>query len=89
MDTTPSMAVRPWTEWLRTYRGHGRAGGPLEGLGTADITTEVAVDQLAAVRPPDDDRSQAEFLRPTASTSWPTRRERRGWNGPPSATSRR
>ena len=63
MDTTPSMAVRPWTEWLRTYRGHGRAGGPLDGLGTADITTEVAVDQLAAVRPPDEDRSQAEFLR--------------------------
>ena len=63
MDTTASMAGRPWTEWLRTYRGHGRAGGPLDGLGTADITTEVAVDQLAAVRPPDENRSQAEFLR--------------------------
>ncbi len=62
MDTTPSMAGRPWSEWVRTYRGHGRAGGPLEGLGTADITCEVALDQLAAVRAPDEDRTQAEFL---------------------------
>jgi SAM-dependent MidA family methyltransferase len=63
MDATPSMAARPWSGWLRTYRGHGRAGGPLEGLGTADITCEVAIDQLTAVRPPDEDRTQAEFLR--------------------------
>ncbi len=59
-DTTISMAHRPWTEWVRTYRGHGRAGHPLDDLGTADITCEVAVDQLP---PPARDRSQAEFLR--------------------------
>ncbi|HVF14184.1 MAG TPA: SAM-dependent methyltransferase [Acidimicrobiales bacterium] len=59
-DSTPSMASRPWTEWVRTYRGHGRAGSPLDDLGLADITCEVAVDQLP---PPTRDRAQADFLR--------------------------
>ncbi|HUQ38858.1 MAG TPA: SAM-dependent methyltransferase [Acidimicrobiales bacterium] len=61
-DTTPSMAGRPWSEWLRTYRGHGRGRHPLEAPGDQDVTAEVAVDQLAHVRPPDRERSQAEFL---------------------------
>ncbi|MBL8777821.1 MAG: SAM-dependent methyltransferase [Acidimicrobiales bacterium] len=61
-DSTPSMAARPHQEWLRTYRSHGRGGDPLDSPGSQDITVEVAVDQLAAVRPPDHDRSQAEFL---------------------------
>lgn len=61
-DTTPAMAVRPWNEWVRTYRGHGRGRPPLSDLGHQDITCEVAVDQLATVRPPSSDRSQAEFL---------------------------
>lgn len=61
-DSSPSMAARPWPEWVRTYRGQGRAGAPLEALGTADITCEVAVDQLARIRPLDSDRSQAEWL---------------------------
>lgn len=60
--TTPSMARRPWTEWVRTYRAHGRGGHPLDAPGSQDITCEVAVDQLARVRPPDADQSQAEFL---------------------------
>jgi SAM-dependent MidA family methyltransferase len=59
-DTTPSMACRPWVEWLRTYRAHGRGSPPLEHPGSQDITCEVAVDQL---RPPAADRTQAEFLR--------------------------
>ena len=63
VDSTRSLARRPWTEWVRTYRGHGRGGHPLEHLGEQDVTCEVAVDQLGAVRPPDSDRSQAEFLR--------------------------
>ena len=62
-DTTPSMAGRPWTEWVRTYRAHGRGGHPLEALGDQDVTCEVAVDQLARVRRPHLERSQAEFLR--------------------------
>jgi SAM-dependent MidA family methyltransferase len=61
-DTTPSFAGRPWTDWVRTYRAHGRGGHPLEHLGVQDVSCEVAVDQLASVRPPDGDRSQAEFL---------------------------
>lgn len=61
-DETASLAARPWHEWLRTYRGHQRAGHPLDAPGSADITCEVAVDQLAAVRPPDADRPQAAWL---------------------------
>jgi SAM-dependent MidA family methyltransferase len=61
-DTTPSLAARPWPEWLRTYRSHGRGGHPLDRPGTQDVTCEVAVDQLARVRAPAADRSQAEFL---------------------------
>jgi SAM-dependent MidA family methyltransferase len=58
--TTPDMARRPWTEWVRTYRGHGPGGHPLEHLGAQDITCEVAVDQLPA---PDATTSQTDFLR--------------------------
>jgi SAM-dependent MidA family methyltransferase len=59
-STTPDMARRPWTEWVRTYRGHGPGGYPLEHLGEQDITCEVAVDQLPK---PGATRSQADFLR--------------------------
>lgn len=59
-DTTHSMARRPWTDWVRTYRGHGRGTHPLADLGRQDITCEVAVDQLP---PATSSRSQAEFLR--------------------------
>jgi SAM-dependent MidA family methyltransferase len=61
-DTTPSMARRPWMDWIRTYRGHGRGAHPLERLGEQDVTCEVAVDQLDAVHAIAGDRSQAEFL---------------------------
>lgn len=61
-DTTPSLAARPWREWVRTYRGHGRGGAPLEHLGAQDVTCEVAVDQLTHIRRPAADRAQAEFL---------------------------
>lgn len=61
-STTGELARRPWTEWVRTYARHGRAGHPLDAPGTADITCEVAVDQLSLVRAPDLNRNQAEFL---------------------------
>ncbi len=57
--TTAAMAARPWTEWVRTYRSHGRAGHPLDDLGSADITCDVAVDQLPT---PTRNLSQADFL---------------------------
>ncbi len=62
-STTPNLAARPWTEWLRTYRAQDRGTHALDHPGDQDITCEVAVDQLAHVRPPDSDRAQAEFLR--------------------------
>jgi len=62
-DTTASMAGRGMGAWLRTYSGHGRGSSPLADCGAQDITCDVAVDQLAVVRPPDSERSQAQFLR--------------------------
>ena len=62
-DVTPSLARRPWTDWVRTYRRHGRGGLPLADLGDQDITCEVAVDQLAVVGVPTVDSSPADFLR--------------------------
>lgn len=61
--TTADLAARPPAEWLRTYRGHTRGGDPLDDLGGQDVTCEVAVDQLALVRPPTADRPQADWLR--------------------------
>lgn len=61
--TTADLAARPPAEWLRTYRGHARGGDPLDDLGGQDVTCEVAVDQLALVRPPTADRRQADWLR--------------------------
>lgn len=61
-STTAALAERPPHEWLRTYREHSRGTHYLDELGTQDITCEVAVDQLALVRRPTDDRSQAEWL---------------------------
>lgn len=58
-DRSPSLAARPWADWLRTYRGHRRGGHPLDDPGAQDITSEVALDQLPR---PTTDRSQAEWL---------------------------
>lgn len=61
--TTAGLAMRPWREWLRTYRGHERGGHYLRDPGTQDITTEVALDQLfAELGPADAVRTQAQFL---------------------------
>lgn len=62
MSTSPELARRPWTDWVRTYAAHGRAGTPLDAPGTADVTVEVAVDQLATVERPDRQRSQSAWL---------------------------
>jgi len=61
-DATASLATRePWT-WVRTYRDQQRGADPLSDLGLQDVTCEVAVDQLAAVRPLTADSSQADWL---------------------------
>lgn len=62
-DSTPSMARRdPWS-WCRTYRDHGPGSDPLSDLGLQDVTCDVAVDQLAAVRPLASDMAQTDWLR--------------------------
>ena len=61
--TTDEMLARDWRDWVRTYREHARGGHPLDDPGAQDITVDVAFDQLAAVRPPNADRTQADFLR--------------------------
>lgn len=60
---TAALARRPQETWLRTYRGHGRGLGYLHDLGVQDVTCEVAVDQLAAVRPPARDLAQQAWLK--------------------------
>jgi SAM-dependent MidA family methyltransferase len=47
---------------VRTYRGHARGEDPLTDLGLQDITCEVAVDQLGAVRPPTSDTALSDWL---------------------------
>ncbi|MEO6124553.1 MAG: SAM-dependent methyltransferase [Ilumatobacteraceae bacterium] len=61
--TSAGMAMRPWRDWLRTYRDHERGEHYLREPGSQDITTEVALDQLfVAVGEPDAVRSQSQFL---------------------------
>lgn len=58
--TTASLAKRPYTDWLRTYRGHGRGGQATQNPGEQDVTTEVALDQLP---PAEELVTQGQFLR--------------------------
>ncbi len=57
---TIQLVGRPWREWLRTYRGHGRGEHYLIDPGDQDITAQVCVDQLPM---PTSIERQAEFLR--------------------------
>ena len=59
---TIQVAAMPWREWLRTYAGHERGTHYLRDAGAQDITVQVLVDQLAAVREPDAVRTQSQFL---------------------------
>lgn len=59
---TAEVAAMPWREWLRTYVRHGRGVHYLRNAGEQDITTQVCIDQLSAVREPDAVRSQSQFL---------------------------
>ncbi|MDX2379364.1 MAG: SAM-dependent methyltransferase [Acidimicrobiia bacterium] len=56
---TVELAMRPWREWLRTYRGNNRGTHYLADPGLQDITADIPFDQLPA---PDAVRSQAQFL---------------------------
>lgn len=61
-STTPELAARPQSDWLRTYRSHERGLEPLVAPGAQDITCEVAVDQLAAAGAPTRRSTQAAWL---------------------------
>ncbi|HEY5156055.1 MAG TPA: SAM-dependent methyltransferase [Acidimicrobiales bacterium] len=61
-SSAAELADRPWTEWVRTYQGHGPGGSAWEDLGSQDITCEVDETQLALVRRPDRAQDQAAFL---------------------------
>jgi SAM-dependent MidA family methyltransferase len=56
---TAELAMRPWRDWLRTYRGHERGEHYLRNPGSQDITTQVCLDQLPE---PSIVRSQAQAL---------------------------
>jgi SAM-dependent MidA family methyltransferase len=56
---TGELALRPWREWLRTYRGNQRGEHYLANPGSQDITIDVPFDQLP---PPDAVRTQSQFL---------------------------
>jgi SAM-dependent MidA family methyltransferase len=61
-DTSPVLATTPWMSWLRTFRQHQPGKGLLDVPGSQDITCVVAIDQLAAVRAPTREDSQAAWL---------------------------
>lgn len=44
--SSAELIGRPWREWLRTYRNHGRGDHYLRGPGSQDITAQVCIDQL-------------------------------------------
>lgn len=63
VGVTAELALRPWREWLRTYRQQQRGAHYLAEPGSQDITAEVCVDQLIrAAGEPDNVRSQAQWL---------------------------
>ena len=59
-STTDDLAGRPWRTWVRTHRGHGPGGHPLDDPGGQDVTCEVPFDQLP---PPSWRARQADALR--------------------------
>lgn len=56
---TAELALRPWREWLRTYRAQQRGAHYLRDAGEQDITTQVCLDQFPE---PTTLRTQAQFL---------------------------
>ncbi|MEO1057943.1 MAG: SAM-dependent methyltransferase [Actinomycetota bacterium] len=56
---TAELALRPWREWLRTYRSNERGGHYLANPGEQDITADMPVDQLPTH---DALRTQAQWL---------------------------
>ncbi|MCP4963640.1 MAG: hypothetical protein GY926_00200 [bacterium] len=58
-----SYATGSSREWLRTYSEHGEAGPALHQPGTKDITADIDVSAVSAIRPPDRIERQRTWLR--------------------------
>ena len=61
-QSTSEIAITPWREWLRTYRGHERGAHYLLEPGSQDITAQVIIDQLANAVPGISVTQQSEWL---------------------------
>jgi SAM-dependent MidA family methyltransferase len=61
-ESTGEIAVSPWREWLRTYKGHERGVHYLIEPGSQDITTQVMIDQLVKAVPELSVAQQSEWL---------------------------
>jgi SAM-dependent MidA family methyltransferase len=61
-ESTSEIAVRPWREWLRTYKDHERGVHYLIEPGSQDITTQVMIDQLILAVPQLSVTQQSEWL---------------------------
>lgn len=59
---TAQLAERPTMGWLRTFANNDRGGHPLDDPGSRDITTDVALDQIAIDHLPSLVATQAEWL---------------------------
>jgi SAM-dependent MidA family methyltransferase len=73
---TAAQALRPWRQWLRTYRDHDRGSHYLADAGDQDIAVEVALDQFPE---PSSVRTQAQFLQRWGIDELVTEGER-AWN---------
>jgi SAM-dependent MidA family methyltransferase len=62
-QSTSEIAITPWREWLRTYRGHERGTHYLLEPGSQDITTQVMIDQLMKAIPDLSVTQQSKWLR--------------------------
>ena len=75
----PSWPPARWTEWLRTYAGHGRAADPLERPGPQrHHLSRSPSTSSPSVAEPTLDGPRPTSSAPTASTSWSTRAARSG-----------
>jgi SAM-dependent MidA family methyltransferase len=61
-ESTSEIAVRPWREWLRTYKDHERGVHYLIEPGSQDVTTQVMIDQLMMAVPHLSVNQQSEWL---------------------------
>ena len=58
-DTTPALAARPWTDWVRAFADQDQVEDAFIDPGTRDVTVVVPHDQLPR---PTHSSTQAEWL---------------------------